>query len=161
MGGDGILDDEFIKQAGDAANGSFACMPAAEVNALPEARSFLDEYKSAYSDTTGGYILYSAQAYEATNIIIDAIKRAGNTDREAVRAAIAATKDYNGIFGSTSFDQNGDTTNRWISVYQVVDGKWQLNLYDPNLTRAELMEFKPVQKPCCSSMLLPEKSQTQ
>jgi catechol 2,3-dioxygenase-like lactoylglutathione lyase family enzyme len=33
------------------------------------------------------------------------------------------------------------------------DGKWQLNLYDPNDTRAELMEFKPVQTPCCSPML--------
>ena len=32
------------------------------------------------------------------------------------------------------------------------DGKWQLNLYDPDLTRAELMEFKPVAKPCCSPM---------
>jgi catechol 2,3-dioxygenase-like lactoylglutathione lyase family enzyme len=32
------------------------------------------------------------------------------------------------------------------------DGKWQLNLYDPDLTRAELMEPKPVQKPCCSPM---------
>lgn len=30
------------------------------------------------------------------------------------------------------------------------DGKWQLNLYDPDLVRVELMEFKPVQKPCCS-----------
>jgi lactoylglutathione lyase len=33
------------------------------------------------------------------------------------------------------------------------DGKWQLNLYDPNFTRAELMEPKPVQKPCCSTFL--------
>jgi lactoylglutathione lyase len=33
------------------------------------------------------------------------------------------------------------------------DGKWQLNLYDPNYTRAELMEFKPVETPCCSPML--------
>ncbi len=33
------------------------------------------------------------------------------------------------------------------------DGKWQLNLYDPNLTRAELMEFAPVQTPCCSPLL--------
>jgi catechol 2,3-dioxygenase-like lactoylglutathione lyase family enzyme len=33
------------------------------------------------------------------------------------------------------------------------DGKWQLSLYDPNLTRAELMEPKPVQTPCCSPML--------
>ena len=32
------------------------------------------------------------------------------------------------------------------------DGKWQLNLYDPNLTRAELMEPKPVETPCCSPM---------
>jgi lactoylglutathione lyase len=33
------------------------------------------------------------------------------------------------------------------------DGKWQLNLYDPSLTRAELMEPKPVEKPCCSPMI--------
>ncbi|HEX3745276.1 MAG TPA: VOC family protein [Bryobacteraceae bacterium] len=33
------------------------------------------------------------------------------------------------------------------------DGKWQLNLYDPNFTRAELMEPKPVQPPCCSPFL--------
>lgn len=30
------------------------------------------------------------------------------------------------------------------------DGKWQLNLYDPDDTRVELMEFAPVEKPCCS-----------
>ncbi len=30
------------------------------------------------------------------------------------------------------------------------DGKWQLNLYDPDQTRVELMEFTPVEKPCCS-----------
>jgi catechol 2,3-dioxygenase-like lactoylglutathione lyase family enzyme len=35
------------------------------------------------------------------------------------------------------------------------DGKWQLNMYDPNDTRAELMEFKPVQTPCCSPFLTP------
>jgi catechol 2,3-dioxygenase-like lactoylglutathione lyase family enzyme len=30
------------------------------------------------------------------------------------------------------------------------DGKWQLNLFDPDLTRVELMEFRPMEKPCCS-----------
>ena len=33
------------------------------------------------------------------------------------------------------------------------DGKWQLNLYDPDYTRAELMEPKPVRKPCCSPII--------
>lgn len=32
------------------------------------------------------------------------------------------------------------------------DGKWQLNLHDPNYTRVELMEPKPVRQPCCSPM---------
>ncbi|HVJ08548.1 MAG TPA: VOC family protein [Acidisarcina sp.] len=31
------------------------------------------------------------------------------------------------------------------------DGKWQANLYDPDGTRVELMEFQPVTRPCCSS----------
>ena len=33
------------------------------------------------------------------------------------------------------------------------DGKWQLNLYDPDLTRVEMMEFQPVETPCCSKMI--------
>jgi len=33
------------------------------------------------------------------------------------------------------------------------DGKWQLNLYDPNSTRVELMEPKPVKTPCCSPIV--------
>lgn len=44
-------------------------------------------------------------------------------------------------------------TNGWSGTEQPKigrDGKWQLNLYDPDGTRVELMEFTPVQKPCCS-----------
>jgi catechol 2,3-dioxygenase-like lactoylglutathione lyase family enzyme len=35
------------------------------------------------------------------------------------------------------------------------DGKWQLNLYDADQTRIEFMEFKPVEKPCCSEFTGP------
>jgi catechol 2,3-dioxygenase-like lactoylglutathione lyase family enzyme len=35
------------------------------------------------------------------------------------------------------------------------DGKWQLNLYDPDETRVEFMEFKPAEKPCCSEFTGP------
>ncbi len=43
--------------------------------------------------------------------------------------------------------------NGWTGTEQPKigrDGKWQLNLYDPDDTRIEFMEFTPVQKPCCS-----------
>jgi catechol 2,3-dioxygenase-like lactoylglutathione lyase family enzyme len=39
------------------------------------------------------------------------------------------------------------------------DGKWQLNLFDPDLTRIELMEFKPSQKPCCAEFTGPHPSE--
>lgn len=39
------------------------------------------------------------------------------------------------------------------------DGKWQLNLFDPDLVRIELMEFKPAQKPCCSDFTAPHPSE--
>ena len=38
------------------------------------------------------------------------------------------------------------------------DGKWQFNLYDPDATRTELMEFTPVEKPCCSPFTAPNPS---
>lgn len=39
------------------------------------------------------------------------------------------------------------------------DGKWQLNVFDPDLTRIELMEFKPVDKPCCAEFTGPHPSE--
>jgi catechol 2,3-dioxygenase-like lactoylglutathione lyase family enzyme len=41
------------------------------------------------------------------------------------------------------------------------DGKWQLNVYDPDLSRVELMEFKNVEKPCCSDFTAPNPSETE
>lgn len=39
------------------------------------------------------------------------------------------------------------------------DGKWQLDVFDVDLSRVELMEFKPVQKPCCSDFTGPHPSE--
>jgi catechol 2,3-dioxygenase-like lactoylglutathione lyase family enzyme len=39
------------------------------------------------------------------------------------------------------------------------DGKWQLNVFDPDFARIELMEFKPAQKPCCSDFTAPHPSE--
>ncbi len=46
---------------------------------------------------------------------------------------------------SHGWDPHGDQ-----HVQKGKDGKWQLNLFDPDFSRIELMEFKPVEKPCCS-----------
>jgi branched-chain amino acid transport system substrate-binding protein len=62
--------------------------------------------------------------YEAGRVLLDAIDRAERKDRASIIAAVAATKDFNGALGTWSFDENGDTTNRTMSVNTVKDGKF-------------------------------------
>ena len=94
MGGDGIQEDQYLKTAGADADNSYATVMAVNVATLAEGKQFIADYKAAFNDDPGAY---SASAFDATNIIIQAIKTAGKKDREAVRAAIAATKDYKGV----------------------------------------------------------------
>jgi branched-chain amino acid transport system substrate-binding protein len=68
--------------------------------------------------------VYAAYAYEATKVALDAIKRAGRKDRAAIRDAVFATRDYEGILGRWSFDANGDTTLTTISGREAKGGKW-------------------------------------
>ncbi|HST03347.1 MAG TPA: branched-chain amino acid ABC transporter substrate-binding protein [Chloroflexia bacterium] len=118
MGGDGIKEAEFVKVAGDAGKNSYATVAAVNAATLPEAADFLTAYKAKYGEDVGAY---SANGYEAANIIIAALGKATSVDRPSVLKAVAATKDFKGVLGTTSFDANGDTTNKWISIYEVKD----------------------------------------
>ena len=95
-------------------------MAAIDATKVPSAQAFIAAYKARFNDQPGAY---SANGYVATNIIIAAVRAVG-PDREKVRAWVANLKSYNSILGTFGFDQNGDTTNRIISVYTVQGGKW-------------------------------------
>jgi len=120
-GGDGIVEDEFIKVAGDSANGSYGTVAAVNAEKMEAAKGFLAAYKAKFKEDPGAY---SANAYVAATIIIDAVKAVG-PDRAKVRAWVAKLKDYKSIIGTFSFDKNGDTTNTIISVYVVKNSKWE------------------------------------
>jgi len=122
MGGDGIVDGEFLKVAGADAEGSYGTVAAVNAEKLPEAQKFISDYKAAFAGQELG--AYSGPGYETSSIMIDAIKRAGKNDREAVCQALRETKNFKGVLGETTFDENGDTDNKVISFYEAKDGKW-------------------------------------
>ena len=121
VGGDGIVEDEFLKVAGDSAEGSYGTVASVNAEKLPDAQGFIKAYKAKYNSDTGAY---SANAYVAAKIIIDAVKAVG-PDRAKVRAWVANLKNYKSIIGTFAFDKNGDTTNKIISVHAVKNGKWE------------------------------------
>lgn len=58
----------------------------------------------------------------------------------------------------TTMDREGRLDNSHTPMQIGRDGKWQFNLFDPDQTRLELMEFTPVEKPCCSPFTAPNPS---
>lgn len=58
----------------------------------------------------------------------------------------------------TTLDREGRLDNPHTPMQIGRDGKWQYNLFDPDGTRLELMEFAPVEKPCCSPFTAPNPS---
>ena len=124
MGGDGIVTGQCITDAADNADSMFGTVAAVDATKLPAAKATIDGFKKAFPAATD-FGAYSMPAYDCATIMIQAIGRAidaagGNMPtREQVRAEVAKTKGYQGVLGTTSFDANGDTSNKVISVYKI------------------------------------------
>jgi len=91
------------------------------VRQLPTAQGFVRAFEAKH----GHLGAYSSYAYEATNVAVEAIRRAGKRNREAVLASMKGMKRFDGILGTHTFDSRGDTTLRTIGIFQVRGGKFQ------------------------------------
>lgn len=133
IGPDGLLEEEVLKGATcDAAMAvdmriTFASLPFQKLKGIGE--KTYQGYKERYKIEPTAYALYAG---EATRVALDGIRRAApqvdkamaakdlKAARDAVRQAIANTKNFEGINGKWSFDENGDTTSETMSGYKVV-----------------------------------------
>ena len=84
------------------------------------------QFNSAYEKTFPGQKvqLYSPFAYDATYAIVNAMKLADSTDREAIAAAMPNVH-FDGVTGPIAFDDKGDIKHGTISIFQV-DGKLEV-----------------------------------
>jgi branched-chain amino acid transport system substrate-binding protein len=122
MGPDGLYQQGFLDDAGEAAEGVYVTFGAVAPSKLSgKGAEWYQNYKARFNAEPE---VYAAYAYEATNVALDAIKRAGKKDRNAVREAVLAIKEYDGVLGRWSFDANGDTTLSTMSGREVKDGKF-------------------------------------
>lgn len=114
VSGDGSLDPGFVKNAGaSAADGAVITCPCA-----PSPADFTSAYKDAFSKDPG---TYSPEAYDSTNIILQAIKH-GKYDRKSINTYISGI-NYKGITKDFKFDKTGEVEAITIYAYPVADGK--------------------------------------
>jgi branched-chain amino acid transport system substrate-binding protein len=120
MGPDGIYGPAFLAGAAGAAEGTFVTfggLPARSLTGRGAA------WYASYKERFGGEpYAYTAYGYEIARVALDAIRRAGRTDRDAIRNALFATREYDGVLGRWSFTGTGDTTLTAMSGRRVTDG---------------------------------------
>jgi branched-chain amino acid transport system substrate-binding protein len=127
MGPDGCYEQAMIASAGaDTLEGrfyaTFCGLTPEQLTETPEGRKFIEAYRTAYGrEPSEAYTLYG---YECGRIALEAIRLAGKKDRAAICAAGRSIKDFPGVTGRFSFDENGDTTLKDLSGVVVRGGKF-------------------------------------
>lgn len=121
MSGDGSNDDEYITQATAAvAEGVYLTCPCTDPNVDPKSKTFVDAYQKAFNKAPG---TYSAEAFDAANTIIEAMKAAGDDlTREKVLEAVRSIK-YTGITKEIAFTDKGEVADNAVYMWQVKGGK--------------------------------------
>jgi branched-chain amino acid transport system substrate-binding protein len=119
IGGDGIMSEEFIKIGGPATEGAYATF-GPDTKEVASARSFNESYRKQYGEPG----VYSVYAYDAANILLQAIQKAGSTDGPKVTAAVKAI-DYSGALGRIQFDAKGDVKESPYVVWKVEGGTYR------------------------------------
>ena len=119
MGGDGLATPIFIELATPAiAEGTYATMVGGDMKKLPRAADFIKAYEARFGELGQ----WSAYAYDAANILVAAVAKAGKKDRAAVLKAMREISGFSGVTGDVAFDAKGDNRNQFIGVFKVEGG---------------------------------------
>ncbi len=120
MSGDGTIDAKFIEIAGPASAEGTLLTFSPDPNNIPSAKSFLEHYRAKFGEV-GPYSIY---AYDATNILLTAIREAKSTEGKLIADTLHAM-EFEGALGKLRFDAKGDVTVSPYVVWITRNGKFE------------------------------------
>ena len=120
VAGGGVMDADFIKLAGPAANGAMAWEYGHPLNTLPKGKMFDANFKKMFGTSM---LSYAPFAYDAAGLAIKAMQQADSVKPAVFNAAIKAV-DYNGVTGKIVFEKNGDLKDASSTLYEVKHDAW-------------------------------------
>ncbi|MGF6768510.1 branched-chain amino acid transport system substrate-binding protein [Paraburkholderia sp. GAS199] len=119
LAGDGACTDKMLSLSGDAITNLVCSEAGLAITRMPRGAAFEKRYVETYKTAIDAYAPFT---YDAVHVIVDAMKRAGSTDRAKILAAMPTTK-YDGVTGPIAFDTHGDLSSAAITIYRFKDGK--------------------------------------
>ena len=121
FGGDGICTTELPKLSGNAKNlSNVTCAEGgASLAKMPSGTAWKARYDAKYP---GQYVLYGPYYYDATMVLVDAMKRANSWDPKVYLPVLQAA-NYKGATANIVFEPNGELKDAAITLYTYKDGK--------------------------------------
>ena len=121
FGGDGICTAEIAKIAAGAKtlNNVVCAEGGASLQKMPGGVSWKAKYDAKYPDQ---FQVYSPYTYDATFVLVDAMKRANSVDPKVYTTKLADT-NFKGVTANIAFEPNGEMKNPSITLYVYKDGK--------------------------------------
>ena len=104
VGSPSIVNTTALNLAGPALHGTYGVADYA-VDATPASKAFAERYQALHKALPDNQ---SSWAFDAVNLLALAINAAGSTEPEAVRAALAGVRGYQGAEGEYNYDERGD-----------------------------------------------------
>ncbi|MDH4208980.1 MAG: branched-chain amino acid ABC transporter substrate-binding protein [Anaerolineae bacterium] len=117
LGGPGLDTPQFVQVAGEAALGTVYLSHAPPLSEGP----FFEAYEALWASKPGAR---AALAYDASGLLLEALERLmelhGRPSRAGLAESLAALKDYQGVTGRISFDNQGQAVEREVFLYEMV-----------------------------------------
>jgi branched-chain amino acid transport system substrate-binding protein len=121
IGGDGWESEKLTEgKAKDALEGCYFSTHVSTSNPDPRVQSFVKKYKEKYNLMPDAM---SFLAYDAGLILFDAIKRAGSTEPDKIRDALAKTKDFQGVTGKISINDKRNAVKPAV-ILEIKNGQF-------------------------------------
>ncbi len=122
IGGDGWESDKLIERGGAALEGCLFTTHSDSNDPDPRVQGFVSRYKAKYGNVPDAMAVLG---YDAANIMFQAITSAGATDGPKIRAALAATRNFPGVSGDITINQDRNAEKPGV-VIEIINGKFQM-----------------------------------
>lgn len=121
LGGDGWDSPTLTQIGGPAIEGDYFSNHFSTDDTSPIVQGFVKDYSARFNKQPDAM---AALGYDAAGVLLDAMKRAGGTDNQKLRDAIAATKNYQGVTGTITINEQRNATKS-AKVLTIKDGKFR------------------------------------
>ena len=122
LGPDGLINEDFVKGAGEAAEGAYLTFGGVPAGSLEgPGADYAKRMTDILGHTPDAYAMY---AYETAVVVIQGIDKAAEKDRAKILDAMLGTKDFYSLLGgSWSFTETGDTDSTRMGLNQIQGGQ--------------------------------------